>query len=234
MDDFEKILDDCIDRINRGESIDSCITKYPDYAERLLPLLHSVLSTKQAYTFVPSSSKKRVHKEKFNAAMETIVRKREEKSPWFGWLQNRSRVWVTVAAILIIAVISYFGIAPLFAPGESVDTPSPEYVTPSVQPSPTLVVVSPSPDPEGNFAFLISDDVNAISDFDSVWVTISQISLLKKGDSDQLIEFEPEINEVDLTQVQGDKTIEIWRGTIPDGEYTNITIELKAEKNHLF
>ena len=225
-DDFEKILDSCIDRMNRGESLDSCLADYPDYAERLLPSLQAMLTAKEAYSFVPSPDVKRANKERFNAALEDLVRKREERKQWFTWLQGWSRVWVPVGVILIIAIIGYFGIKPTLTPGESVTQPDPVYVTPDLQPSPTLLVVSPQPSPEGNFAFLISDDVNAIGDFESVNVSISKISLLKSGDSDQLIEFTPELSEVDLTLVQGDKTQEIWRGDIPEGEYTNITIEV--------
>jgi len=225
-DDFEKILDNCIDRLNRGESLDSCLADYPVYAEQLIPLLQAMLTAQEAYSFVPSPDAKRANKGHFNAALEDLVRKREERKQWFAWLQGWSRVWVSVAVILIIAVIGYFGIKPALTPGESVTQPDPGYVTPDLQPSPTLLVVFPQPSPEGNFAFLISDDVNAIGDFNSVIVSISKISLLKRGDSDQLIEFEPELSEVDLTLVQGDKTQEIWRGDIPEGEYTNITIEV--------
>ena len=81
-----------------------------------------------------------------------------------------------------------------------------------------------SANPEGNFVFLISDDVNAIADFTSFNVTISKIGLLPSGDTDQWIEFEPEVNEVDLTLVQGDKTQEIWRGDVPEGQYTKVFI----------
>jgi len=225
-DDFEKILDDCIDRINQGESLESCLADYPDYAEQLLSSLQAMLTAKEAYSFVPSPSIKRANKERFNAALENIVRKREERKQWFAWLQGWPRVGVSVAVILIIAIVGYFGIKPALTPGESITQPDPGYVTPDLQPSPTLLVVSPQPSPEGNFAFLISDDVNAIDDFESVIVSISKISLLKSGDSDQLVEFTPELSEVDLTQIKGDKTQEIWRGDIPEGEYTNITIEV--------
>jgi hypothetical protein len=82
------------------------------------------------------------------------------------------------------------------------------------------------PSAEGNFIFLISDDVNAINDFVSVNVSISKINLLQSGDMNQVIEFEPEIGVVDLTLVQGDKTQEIWRGDIPEGEFTSVSIEV--------
>lgn len=225
-DNFEKILDDCIDRINRGESFDSCLADYPDYAEQLKPLLQAVLTSKAAFSFTPSPHVKRANRERFNAALESLERKREGKKQKLPWLQGWSRVWVTAAAVLIIAVISYFGIRPVLTPGGTALEPGPDGTTPGTQPSQTMAVISPQPDPEGNFAFLISDDINAIGDFESVTVSVLKISLVKKGDTDQLIEFEPELGEVDLTQVQGDMTQEIWRGNIPEGEYTNISIEV--------
>jgi hypothetical protein len=89
-------------------------------------------------------------------------------------------------------------------------------------------VISPLPSTEGNFVFLISDDVNAIADFESLTVSISKVGLALDGDSGQSVEFEPEVEEVDLTLVQGDKTQEIWRGDIPEGQYTKAVIYVDA------
>lgn len=236
-DHFNKILDECIDRINRGEGIDSCLADYPDYTERLRPLLRAMVTAREAYSFMPSRSAKMASRERFYAAVEDLERRREEKKPLFGWLQGWSRVWATAAAVLLIAVIGYFGIKPALLPGEPVPHPEPSTVAPSLEPGPLPVAPGPQPEPspvlivakpspEGNFVFLISDDVNAIGDFESVNVSISKISLLRSGDSDQSIEFEPELGDVDLTLVQGDKTQEIWRGNIPEGEYTNVSIQV--------
>lgn len=236
-DDFNEILDRCIDRINRGEEIDSCLADYPNYAEQLGPLLQAMVTAREAYSFMPSPSTKRAARERFNAAIEDLERRREEKQPLFDWLQGWSRVWVTATAVMIIAIIGYFGIKPMLFSGESITQPSPSPIepgpqaeplpaTPSPQPEPSPEMIVALPSPEGNFTFLISDDVNAIADFESVNVSISKISLLRSGDSDQLIEFEPELGEVDLTLVQGDKTQEIWKGNIPEGEYTNVSIQV--------
>ena len=35
-DNLDKIIDECIDRINRGESVTACLTDYPEYSEELL------------------------------------------------------------------------------------------------------------------------------------------------------------------------------------------------------
>jgi hypothetical protein len=248
-DHLNEILDECIDRINRGEAIDSCLVDYPDYAEQLRHLLNAVATVTKAYSFIPSLDTKIASRERFDAAIEDLERSREERKPMFGWLQGWLKVWATAAAVLLIAVISYFGIRLVSSPGETVPQvgpspvvtslePGPSPQAPSIepgplpvapdttQPEPAPVMVVAQPNPNGNFVFLISDDVNAIGDFESVNLSISKISLLGSGESNQLIEFEPELGEVDLTLVQGDKTQEIWRGTITEGEYTSISIHV--------
>ena len=237
INDFDRILDECIDRINRGESIDSCLANYPDLAEQLRPLLEIIFKARDTYSFVPSRSTKRAARERFNTALEDLVKRREERQPLFAWLQGWSRVWATAAVVLIIAVIGYFGIIPALLPAGTITHPGPSTIAPSIEPEPLPVEPSPQPEPspvmivarpsaEGNFAFLISDDVNAINDFESVNVSISKINLHRSGNTDQSIEFEPEIGKVDLTLVQGENTQEIWRGDVPEGEYASVSIEV--------
>jgi hypothetical protein len=225
-DDFEKILDDCIDRMNRGESLDSCLADFPDHAAQLKPLLQAMLVYREAYPFTPSPDVKRANKARFNTALENLARQREESKQGFAWLHGWSRVWVTAAAVLVIAVISYFSVRAALPPEGTILQPGPDSITPDLQPTQTMVVMLPQPDPQGNFAFLISDDVNAIGDFASVNVSILKISLQRGDDTGPWIEFEPELTEVDLTLVQGEKTQEIWRGNIPEGEYNQVSIEV--------
>ncbi len=109
----------------------------------------------------------------------------------------------------MILVGGYFGFRPILSPTGSIPQ-----------------LTEPVPSLEGNFVFLISDEVNAIGDFESLNVSISKVGILLGGDSEQRVEFEPEVSEVDLTLVQGDKTQQIWRGDIPEGQYTNIFIHV--------
>ncbi|MBA7489760.1 hypothetical protein ES702_00294 [subsurface metagenome] len=201
-DNFDRILDECIDRINRGESAEACLTDYPKYAEQLGPLLRAMLQTHGAYSFVPSASAKREARRSFNAALERLEQRRQAKQPLFSRVFARPVVWATVAAAIIILLVGYFGFRPMLYP------------------------TGPVPDPEGNFVFLISDDVNAIGDFESLNVSISKIGLQPGGDSGQWVEFEPEVREVDLTLVPGDKTQEIWRGNVPEGQYSKVFIHV--------
>jgi hypothetical protein len=103
---------------------------------------------------------------------------------------------------LLVALISYFGLRPaLFSEGNGLQ-----------------------PSPEGNFVFLISDEVNAIGDFESLSVSISKVGLQMGGESGRWIEFDPEVEVVDLTLLQGDRAQEIWRGDVPEGQYTKVFI----------
>ena len=188
---FDEILDECIDRINHGESLEACLAGYPEYAEQLEPLLQAMLQTQEVYSFAPSGNAKREARQRFNAALERLEQRRGEKQPLFGRVLGWPRAWATVATVLLILIAGYFGLRPLLYPA------------------------GPMPNPEGNFVFLISDDVNAIGDFESLNVSISKIGLLPSGDSGRWVEFDPEVETADLTLLQGDKALEIWRGDVP-------------------
>jgi len=73
-----------------------------------------------------------------------------------------------------------------------------------------------------NFRFLISDDVNAIDDFDSVIVTISSIGLQQGGESGNWTTITPDVTEVDLKPLNGENALEIWSGNVDPGEYSKV------------
>jgi len=212
---FDKILDECVDRINRGESLEQCLADYAEYAGQLEPLLRVILQTKETYSFLPSASAKNNARQRFNAELERLEQRRWEKQPLLNRIFARPVVWATVAVAIVIFIAAYFGFRPMLSP----TSPGPSDVV-----SPVISQPSPVPDPEGNFVFLISDDVNAIEDFTSVNITIAKIGILPSGDSAEWLEFDPEIREVDLTQVKGEKTQEVWRGNVPVSQYNNVFI----------
>ena len=204
-EDFERILDECIDRINSGDNLAACLSDYPDYSEKLKPLLESMHNVQKTYTFTPSADTKRAARHKFHAAMG---KQRQITSvPPFLKVVSRPAVWAT-AAVLVLAIVSVLVIRPLLNP-------------------PTLV-----PSPDGNFAFLISDEPNDIGDFESLNVTISRVGLQASG-SVRRFEFTPETRTVDLTQLQGEQSQEIWRGNAPAGRYSQVYINVSEVKGKL-
>lgn len=203
-DKLDKILDECIDRINRGESIETCLADYPQYREALGPLLSATLETKTAYSFTPSLRAKNFHRQRFNAALVALRERHERRQPLLPQILGWSKVWAPVAAAIVITLVGYFGLRPALMP-------------------PVMIA---QPNPEGNFAFLVSDEVNAVSDFQKLNLSISKVILHLGGDEEKKIEFEPGVQVVDLTNLQGNRAREIWRGDVPEGEYSKVFLEV--------
>ncbi len=224
--EFDKILDECIDRINHGETVEACLADYPAHSSQLEPLLKAMTQTKAAYSFVPSLDDKRTARQRFYAALE----KRRQPSLWQKVLARRF-AWATMTAVVVISIISLFVLR----------------MTVFTEQIPSIIVSAPNA--EGNFAFLVSDELNAIGDFTDLNVSIEKVGLLQSGDSERWVEFATEVKEFDLTLLPGDKTQELWRGNIPEGEYTKVvmyvtqvrgtlkatgqTIEIKLPSNKL-
>lgn len=195
-EDFDRILDECIDRINRGDNLADCLSDYPEYSERLKPLLQSMHAVQETYTFTPSADTRRAARQKFHAALD----KRSHRTSVWSFLGAipRPAIWAT-AAVLVLAIVGALIIRPIINP-------------------PTLI-----PSPDGNFAFFISDEPNDIGDFESLNVTISRVGLQAAGSLKRL-EFAPETKTVDLTQLQGEQSRAIWRGNVTTGQYSHVYI----------
>ncbi len=78
--------------------------------------------------------------------------------------------------------------------------------------------------PEANFRFLISDEPNAIDDFEHLYVTISEIGFRQGGESGNWTEVTPDVTKVDLKPLVGDNALEIWSGNITPGDYSKVFI----------
>jgi hypothetical protein len=87
---------------------------------------------------------------------------------------------------------------------------------------------------------LISDEVNAIGDFEHLYVTISSIGVQQGGESGMWHVLDPEpdpdgdgIDGLDLKPLTGPNAIAIWSGTLPEGEYTKVFIYVDSIKGIL-
>jgi hypothetical protein len=216
---FNKILDECIDRINKGDTLEQCLADNAEFAQQLEPLLRVIFQARESYPFTPSIDAKEKARQRFNTALEKLEQKHFEKESLFSRLFNRPAIWATVTVVIVLVIAAYIVFKPSLLPSEQ----PPGYIENHVTEEP-VSDITPVPHPEGNFIFLISDDVNAIEDFSSVNISISKIGIQLAGDSDEWIEFEPEVREVDLTQVKGEKTQQIWRGNINANQYNNVFI----------
>ena len=119
--------------------------------------------------------------------------------------------------------------------GEPTPTATPEpspapTSTATLQPGPlpTSTPATP-PEAEANFRFLVSDEVNAIDQFQKLEVTIDRIGLKRAGESGKWIEVQPQTPTVDLTDLLGENAQEVWSGTIPTGQYTKVFVYIDKE-----
>ena len=150
-------------------------------------------------------------------------------------MKRTGRVAVTLVMVLLLVLT----IACAPTPGEITPppTPTPEQVTPpgeitpeevtpeEVTPPPTSEPApAPSPIPEANFRLLISDEVNAIGDFESLMVTISSVGVHKAGEDGEWLEPTFTTTELDLVLLQEENAQEIWSGDLPDGQYTKVFV----------
>ena len=208
-DSFDERLDRCLDRILAGEDIDSILAGYPDDSTRLRPLLSAYLRTSQAFAFTPSRGVKQAARQQFTAEMTGMREARRRRQPWLRRAVARPATWGAIATATVAVAVTFMAVRPALAP--------------SFTSSQEVLKITPVPSASGNFVFLVSDDVNAIADFESVVVGIQRIGL-QRGEDGRWIEFQPEAAAVDLTQVPGDAVKEVWRGDIPAGNYRQVVL----------
>jgi len=169
-------------------------------------LLQAVVQTSRFNRFAPDLETKRAAKQRFNAA---LVARREQHRillPWYRRYLFHPAALAAMATVIIIAFVVFINVKTAVSPGI-------EY---------QVSDISPTASPNGNFAFLISDEVNAINDFDRVLVNISKIGIQQSDD--KWIEIFPVEEVVDLTTVPGDAYKVIWQGGLPDDNYQQVFI----------
>lgn len=199
--DFDGILDECIDHINGGEAMEVCLLRYPEHAKQLEPLLRAMSQTKMAYSFSPAMDSKGAAKQRFYAALD-----RQRQPSFWQKVSARRVAWTALATVLVISIAGYLALRTTVFEGQL----------------PLTTISGPSAD--GNFVFLVSDEVNGIADFSSLNVTIEKVELYQTGNATHRVEFTPEVKEFDLTLLPGEKTQELWRGNVPEGEYSKVVI----------
>lgn len=203
-DNLDALLDECIDRINTGQSLEECLASYPEHAERLEPLLRSILDIRATCSPMPSPAAKAAARRRLDAALDNDNLKRGSKMHRraFALPLGRPKAWVVMAAVALLAIIA--GISSwALGPGGA---PAPVFAQP-------------------NFRLLISDEANAIGDFDHLNVTITSIRV-HSASPDNWTDLEPAVSEVDLVGLQELNATEIWSGNLTEGLYTMVFLDV--------
>ncbi|MFA5308993.1 MAG: DUF5667 domain-containing protein [Dehalococcoidales bacterium] len=96
--DFDNILDECLDRLMRGEDVNTVLALYPDYAGELAPLLKTALETRHAAAVKPRPEFRQRAAYEFQAAIRDMPAKPARNS-FFKW---QVRWMAPVAAVLVL------------------------------------------------------------------------------------------------------------------------------------
>jgi len=111
MNDFENILDECLQRLLVGESIESCLSRYPQHASELEPLLRTAQDTMKAADIKPRPEFRDLARRRFQAAVREVPRR--EKHGFFVLLRP------SLATVAIIAIVLLAGGGVVAAAGNS-------------------------------------------------------------------------------------------------------------------
>ena len=120
MAEFDQVLDECIDRLLRGESLEDCLKDYPEHAEQLGPLLRTAAVAREATTSVEA-------RPEFKARLRYEIASRargatqpaSSGSPFLGWAPRWAVAIVSVCLLFVLAGGSTVAAASSSVPGDT-------------------------------------------------------------------------------------------------------------------
>ena len=98
--ELDDIFNECLERLLNGETMEQCLTRYPDYASELKPLLETALNIKKATTIQPRPEFRANARLRFQAALNG--KENKPRRSFFNWLQQPQWAAVTAAVLLIL------------------------------------------------------------------------------------------------------------------------------------
>ena len=103
--EFENILDECLEMVFDGESIETCLENFPEHSAELKPLLETVMDARGATDIKPRAEFKRQAFYDFQAAVRDLPS--QQTLGFFSFQQW----WVTAAAVVAVIVLGGGGTA---------------------------------------------------------------------------------------------------------------------------
>ncbi|MEM9953480.1 MAG: LysM peptidoglycan-binding domain-containing protein [Chloroflexota bacterium] len=116
---LQDALNDCIDRLATGQSIEDCLTNYPQYADQLRPLL--VVGTAPS-RLRADASELQAMRQRLDTEMESLIEQANfsQASRFFGWRGGLILLLSLAIATILIAILINNG----NAGGEASATPT--------------------------------------------------------------------------------------------------------------
>lgn len=100
--ELDNILDECLERILHGETMEQCLQRFPGHAAELRPLLETARLLTQSASFSPRPEFREEARHRFQAVLLGTARKSRESFPRRFW-QPR---WVTMVAVILAVIMA--------------------------------------------------------------------------------------------------------------------------------
>jgi hypothetical protein len=98
--EFDNILNECLERLLKGETVEQCLQGYPEQAEELKPLLETALVAKKASAIQPRADFKARARYQFRSALQEIASPKTR--PFWGWFPR----WATVVTVILVLLLA--------------------------------------------------------------------------------------------------------------------------------
>ena len=121
MNDLYEILEICLQDIERGESIETVLFRYPEYAEELRPILDGSINARSMAIMAPSAEVVRRNRSKVlqhAAQLREAQSKSSSRRIWFATLR-RIAVALAVVAMLFVSGTGLVSAASTTLPGDN-------------------------------------------------------------------------------------------------------------------
>jgi hypothetical protein len=105
-DQFNNILNECLDRVLLGESIEQCLRTYPEQSKELEPLLRTARLAKMAATVQPRTEFKARARREFQSALQDIRNKKSRRTSLFSWHWQWQSGWAIALIVILVLVLS--------------------------------------------------------------------------------------------------------------------------------
>ena len=103
--EFVEALNDCVERLARGESVQDCLDRYPERSEELRPLLEVSASTiRTAEQIQPDPIARQRNFLRFSQAVSEGTRCKRERVPW--WRPWEFRKFTSIARPAVVGLMA--------------------------------------------------------------------------------------------------------------------------------
>lgn len=99
--EFDTILDECLERILRGESVEECVAGYPEHADELRELLMTAADARDATTVSPRPEFRERASREFQAAIRDMEPVKGQGI--LGWWPRWATITVSIVVFVLLA-----------------------------------------------------------------------------------------------------------------------------------